>query len=100
MIKTFAPVWARLIAVFVAVVVFPSEGRLDVINRDFGARPAVESKIDVRRWRYASASGERGSAEINKGVCGDSSSESSEPTSSSLRLGIDPIVGIAAKAGR
>jgi hypothetical protein len=37
MIKTFAPVCARLIAVFVAVVVLPSDGKLDVIKSDFGA---------------------------------------------------------------
>ncbi|MCV4860559.1 hypothetical protein OFB63_31410, partial [Escherichia coli] len=59
MIKTLAPVWARLIAVFVAVVVLPSDGRLEVINRDFGAWPALESRIEVRSWRYASASDER-----------------------------------------
>jgi hypothetical protein len=34
-----------------AVVVFPSAGRLDVIKSDFGACPAVESKIEVRSWR-------------------------------------------------
>ena len=50
-ISTFAPVCARLIAVFVAVVVFPSEGRLDVISKDFGAWPAVERSIDVRSCR-------------------------------------------------
>ncbi|MEZ5424098.1 MAG: hypothetical protein R2682_13530 [Pyrinomonadaceae bacterium] len=45
------PFGARLIAVFVAVVVLPSDGRLDVIKSDFGAWPAVESRIDVRSWR-------------------------------------------------
>ena len=28
-----------------------SDGKLDVINNDFGAWPAVESNIDVRSWR-------------------------------------------------
>ena len=51
MITTLAPVWAKLIAVLTAVVVFPSPGRLDVTSKDFGARPAVESKTDVRRCR-------------------------------------------------
>ena len=51
MITTLAPVWAKLMAVLTAVVVFPSPGKLDVTSNDFGAWPAVESKTEVRRCR-------------------------------------------------
>ena len=64
-ITTLAPVWAKLSAVFTAVVVFPSPGRLDVTSNALGARPAVESKTEVRRWRYDSASGDLPSTFIN-----------------------------------
>ncbi len=49
MITTLAPVWARLSAVFTAVVVLPSPGKLEVTRSDFGARPAVESRTEVRK---------------------------------------------------
>ena len=49
--ETAALVWARLMAVFAAVVVLPSDGKLDVRRSDFGACPAVESNIDVRSCR-------------------------------------------------
>jgi hypothetical protein len=49
MITTLAPVCARLIAVFTAVVVFPSPGKLDVTSNDRGVRPAVDNNTDVRR---------------------------------------------------
>src|SRR6266567_9253931 len=57
-IKTFAPVWARLIAVLTAVVVLPSDGILDVTSNVRGGLPAVDNSIDVRKCRYASAIGE------------------------------------------
>ena len=65
MIKTSAPVWASITAVFTAVVVLPSEGWLEVTRIVFGACPAVESNSDVRRCRYASAIGERFSRSVN-----------------------------------
>src|SRR4028118_1436614 len=37
----------------------PSGGCLDVARMVFGGCPADESRSDVRRWRYASATGER-----------------------------------------
>src|SRR2546421_2794676 len=39
--------------------VLPSPGRLEVISRVFGARPAVDSKTDVRSCRYDSARADR-----------------------------------------
>jgi hypothetical protein len=65
MSSTFAPVCARLIAMFVAVVVFPSLGMLDVTSSVLGACPAVESSTDVRRCRYTSVSGELAGASIS-----------------------------------
>src|SRR6185295_11470822 len=58
-IRTSAPVCASINAVLIAVVVFPSEGWLDVTRIVFGGCPAEESRSEVRRWRYASAMGER-----------------------------------------
>src|SRR2546421_12648596 len=57
---TLAPVWARIIAVFTTVVVFPSPGWLDVTSNVFGAPPADDNRTDVRSWRYDSAKGDRG----------------------------------------
>src|SRR6185369_14682714 len=45
--KTLTPVCARLIAVFMAVVVLPSEGTLEVIKRVLGGFPAVDKRMDV-----------------------------------------------------
>src|SRR5690606_5972688 len=99
MIKTFAPVWAKLIAVLVAVVVLPSAGRLDVIRSVFGGCPAVERRIDVLSWRYASASDDRESALIRSSDgAGPSDSSPPAPTSSSLRRVVESIDGIAARA--
>ena len=50
-IKTFAPVWASMKAVLIAVVVLPSEGWLEVTRIVLGAWPADESSREVRRWR-------------------------------------------------
>ena len=50
-IITTGPRLGQVIAMFTAVVVFPSPGRLEVTSRDFGARPAVESSMEVRNWR-------------------------------------------------
>ena len=98
MISTLAPVCARLIAVFVAVVVFPSDGRLDVINSDLGAWPAVESRIDVLSCLYASANAELESAYKSSSDFPRSSSSSVPPTRASFRLGSESIFGIAASA--
>src|SRR5688572_28415951 len=51
MIRTSAPVWASMNAVFTAVVVFPSEGWLEVTRIVRGGLPADDSSSDVRRWR-------------------------------------------------
>ena len=102
-ITTLAPVWARLIAVFTAVVVFPSQGRLEVISRDRGARPAVESNTEVRRWRYDSASGERPSTFIKSSgfEAGFPLSFCSAPDPPSRRRRVPaPTEGITAKAGK
>src|SRR6266550_6275156 len=68
MISTSAPVWARVNAVLIAVVVLPSEGWLEVTRIVRGAVPADESKSDVRRWRYDSAMGDLTSLTIASAV--------------------------------
>src|SRR5918911_954059 len=60
--STSAPVCASIVAMLTAVVVLPSEGWLDVTSTVLGGCPAEESSSDVRRWRYASAAGERASS--------------------------------------
>src|ERR1043166_10121888 len=69
MISTDAPVWAKVMARLIVVVVLPSEGSQEVTTSVLGARPAIDNKTDVRRWRYASASGERESRSSNSAGC-------------------------------
>src|SRR4026208_345494 len=49
MIRTSAPVCASMNAVLMAVVVFPSDGWLEVIRMVFGGWPADESNSEVRK---------------------------------------------------
>ena len=58
-IRTLASVWARLVAMLIAVVVFPSPGKLEVTSKVFGARPALDKSTEVRNWRYDSANEDR-----------------------------------------
>src|ERR1043165_8116328 len=62
MIKTSTPVCASMNAVLIAVVVFPSEGWLDVTRIVFGGCPADDNSSDVRKWRYDSAIGDLASS--------------------------------------
>src|SRR5688572_25457235 len=89
-------------AVLTAVVVLPSLGKLDVTNNDFGARPAVERRTEVRRWRYDSASGDWPSTFIsNSGLSACPLRFCNAPGAASVRRRpLLPIVGITASAGR
>src|SRR3982751_6267325 len=96
-IKTFAPVCASMKAVLMAVVVLPSEGWLEVTRIVRGAVPADDNNSDVRKWRYASAIGDRTSFTIVRAVASVGSGGASLPRRRGLSL---RIAGIKASAGR
>ncbi len=95
-IKTCAPVWANMKAVFIAVVVLPSDGWLEVTRIVLGGVPADESKSDVRKWRYDSAMGERTSLTRASAVASPGVAVSPP---FNLDLSFRPA-GISARAGR
>src|SRR3989442_6958535 len=68
MISTSAPVWANMNAVLIAVVVFPSDGWLEVTKMVLGAWPAEERSNEVRKWRYDSATWDRKFSTIARAV--------------------------------
>src|SRR5438045_4166404 len=98
MIRTWAPVCARMKAVLIAVVVLPSEGWLEVTRMVRGAVPAEDNNSDVRRCRYDSAIGDLISFTIASAVVSfGSAGPASPPRKRVLSL---RTAGIKARAGK
>jgi hypothetical protein len=84
-------------AVLMAVVVFPSEGWLDVTRIVFGGCPAEDNKSDVRKWRYDSAIGDRTSSIIASAVLSEGPGFG---RGNPFKLAPPRLAGIIANAGR
>src|SRR5689334_19879167 len=97
MIKTSTPVCASMNAVLMAVVVFPSEGWLDVTRIVFGGCPAEDNSNDVRRWRYDSAIGDLTSSIIASAVVSEGVGFA---RGNPFKLAPPRLAGIIASAGK